>query len=184
MCKLIYSITTSLDGYVADKKGDFDWTEATEEILVVVDDVLKNVGTFLFGRQMYKTMAVWDTIPADGPSEGFNQFAKIWKAANKIVYSTSLTKVTTDNTTLEHEFNTEYVNKLVKESNKDFNIGGPYLAAEAIKAGIVDEFHQYIVPKIIGGGNHWLPNNVEAELKLIEIRKFKNGTVHLHYRKI
>jgi dihydrofolate reductase len=183
MGKLIYSINTSLDGYVADEKDSFDWTTPTEEILAVVDEVLANVGTFLFGSLMYKTMAVWDTMPADGPSEGFNKFSNIWKAANKIVYSSSLTEVSTTNTTIERIFDTKKVNKLIAESDKDFNIGGPHLAAEAIRAGIIDEYHQYIAPILIGGGNHWLPKDVKSELKLIDLRKFKNGIVHLQYSK-
>lgn len=184
MGKLIYLVTTSLDGYVADEKGNFEWTEPTEEVLVFVDDLLKKVETFLLGRRMYETLAVWDTIPLDGPSEGTSQFANIWKAANKIVYSTSLSKVSIANTTIEHVFNAETVRKLIARSDKDFNIGGPHLAAEAIRAGIVDEFHQFIVPKIIGSGNYWLPKKVEAELELVELQKFKNGFIHLHYKQI
>lgn len=184
MGKLIYSITTSVDGYAADEKGNFDWAEPSEEILAVIDEALKNVGTFLFGRLMYKTMTVWDTIPADGVSLGFNKFANIWNAANKIVYSKSLNEVSTANTTIEHAFNADTIDKLIAESTKDFNIGGPHLATEAIRAGIVDEFHQYIVPKIIGGGNFWLPKNIEIELELVELQKFENGCVHLQYRKV
>ena len=174
-------MTTSLDGYVADEKGNFNWTEPSEEVLNFVDDILKNVGTFLLGRLMYETLAVWDTISPDGTQEGMNKFAKIWNAANKIVYSTSLNETSTANTIIEHSFNAKSVQKLITESHKDFNIGGPHLAAEAIRAGIVDEIHQYIVPKIIGGGNYWLPKKIEAELKLIELQKFKNGFVHLQY---
>src|ERR1700678_4102635 len=125
MGKLIYSLTTSLDGYVADEKGNFEWTKPSEEVLAFVDNVLKNVGTFLLGRRMYETLAVWDTIPSDGPSNGMNQFANIWRAANKIVYSTSLTKTSTANTAIEHVFNAETVHKLITNSAKDFNIGGP-----------------------------------------------------------
>jgi dihydrofolate reductase len=183
MGKLIYSITTSLDGFVADERDNFEWTKPSEEILAVTDDVLKNVRTFLFGRRMYKTMAVWDTIPPEGPSEGFNRFANIWQAANKIVYSTSLIEVSTANTTIEQVFNTEAVHKLISGSDKDFNIGGPHLAAEAIRAGIVDEFHQFIVPILIGNGNYWLPKDVKSDLELMDLRKFENGTVHLQYRK-
>jgi dihydrofolate reductase len=181
---LIYSVTTSLDGYVADEKDNFEWTKPSEEVLTFFDNVLKNVGTFLLGRRMYETLAVWDTIPSDGPSEGMNKFSNIWKAANKIVYSSSLTDVSIANTTIEHVFNAETVHKLIAESDKDFNIGGPHLAAEAMRAGIVDEFHQFIVPKIIGGGNNWLPKKVEAELELVELQKFENGYVHLQYKRV
>ena len=183
MGKLIYSITTSLDGYVADEKDNFEWAKPSEEVHAFVDDILKNVGTFLLGRRMYETLAVWDTI-RDTDSNAMNQFAEIWKAANKIVYSTSLTEVSTANTTIEHVFNAETVHRLITESDKDFGIGGPHLAAEAIRAGIVDEFHQFIVPKIIGGGNYWLPKDVKNKLELMDLRKFENGFVHLQYSKI
>ena len=183
MGKLIYSITTSLDGYVADEKDNFEWAKPSEEVHAFVDDILKNVGTFLLGRRMYETLAVWDTI-RDTDSNAMNQFAEIWRAAKKTVYSTSLTEVSTANTTIEHVFNAETVHRLITESDKDFGIGGPHLAAEAIRAGIVDEFHQFIVPKIIGGGNYWLPKKVEAELKLVELQKFENGFVHLQYKQV
>jgi dihydrofolate reductase len=191
MGKLIYSISTSLDGYVADKNGHFEWATPTEEVHSFVNDNMRSVGTFLFGRKMYETMKVWDDIPTEGtsgpmdePSEAMNDFAKIWRAAKKIVYSTSLIKVTTANTTLERTFNEEAIRKLVAESGYDFGIGGPHLAAEAIKAGIVDEYHQFIIPLMIGGGNSWLPKDAMAKLKLMDVRKFKNGTVHLQYGKI
>ena len=181
MGKLIYSVTTSLDGYVADEKDNFEWAKPSEEVHAFVNNIVRNVGTFLLGRKMYETLAVWDTI-RDTDSNAMNQFAEIWRAAKKTVYSTSLTEVSTANTTIEHVFNAETVHRLITESDKDFGIGGPHLAAEAIRAGIVDEFHQFIVPKIIGGGNYWLPKKVEAELKLVELQKFENGFVHLQYK--
>jgi dihydrofolate reductase len=136
-------------------------------------------------------MKVWDSIPTegtsgpmDGPSEAMNDFARIWRSATKIVYSSSLSKAITASTTIERSFNPEIVKKLVAESDKDFGIGGPHLAAEAIKAGIVDEYHQTIVPQLIGSGNHWLPKDVKSKLKLVDVRKFENGFVHLRYSKI
>ena len=183
MGKLIYSVTTSLDGYVADEKDNFEWAKPSEEVHAFVDDILKNVGTFLLGRRMYETLAVWDTI-RDTDSNAMNQFAEIWRAAKKTVYSTSLPEVSTANTTIEHVFNAETVHRLITESDKDFGIGGPHLAAEAIRAGIVDEFHQFIVPKIIGGGNYWLPKDVKNKLELMDLRKFENGFVHLQYSKV
>jgi len=184
MRKLIYSVTTSLDGYVADKDGNFEWTRPSEEVHAFVNDIVRNVNTFLLGRRMYETLAVWDTIPADGPSDGMNDFAKIWRAARKIVYSTSLSHVTTANTTIERTFNPETIKKLVIESDNDYGIGGPHVAAEAIQAGIVDEYHQFIVPLIIGGGNYWLPKDVKNKLELMDLRKFENGLVHLQYSKV
>jgi dihydrofolate reductase len=184
MGKLIYFITTSLDGFVADKNGNFEWAKPSEEVHAFVNDIVRNVGTFLLGRNMYETMKVWDTIPTDGPSEAMNDFARIWRAAKKIVYSSSLSEVTIANTTIERTFNLETVKKLVAESDKDFGIGGPHLAAEAIKAGIVDEYHQIIVPQLIGSGNYWLPGDVKSKLELVDVRKFENGFVHLQYGKV
>ncbi len=184
MGKLIYSVTTSLDGYVADKDGNFEWTSPSEEVLAFINDIERNVSTFLLGRRMYETLAVWDTIPTEGPSDGMNDFAKIWRAAQKIVYSTSLSHVTTANTTIERAFHSEIIKKLVAESDNDFSIGGPHLAAEAIKAGIVDEYHQFIVPLLIGSGNYWLPKDVKSKLELVDLRKFENGLVHLQYSKV
>jgi dihydrofolate reductase len=191
MGKLIYLITTSLDGFVADQHGNFDWAVPSEEVHAFVNDIVRNVGTSLLGRTMYEIMKVWDTIPTegtggpmDGPSEAMNDYAKIWQAAKKIVYSTSLTEVTIANATIERSFDPNTIQKLVAESDKDFGIGGPHLAAEAIRAGIVDEYHQIIVPQLIGSGNYWLPKDVKSKLKLVDLRKFENDFVHLHYRKI
>jgi dihydrofolate reductase len=191
MGKLIYLITTSLDGYVADNDGNFEWAMPSEEVHAFVNDIVRNVGTSLMGRNMYEIMKVWDTIPTegtggpmDGPSEAMNDYAKIWRAAKKIVYSTSLSDVTIANATIERYFDPNTIQKLVAESDKDFDIGGPHLAAETIKAGIVDEYHQIIVPELIGSGNYWLPKDVESKLKLVDLRKFENGFVHLQYGKV
>jgi dihydrofolate reductase len=190
MGKLLYLITTSLDGYVADEQGNFDWAVPSEEVHQFVNDVMRNVGTSLLGRNMYEVMKVWDDIPTegtggpmDGPSEAMNDYAKIWRGMNKVVYSRTLTEVTIANATLEQSFDPSAIQKLVAASDKDFDIGGPHLAAEAIKAGIVDEYHQIVVPQIVGGGNFWLPKDVNIELELVGVRKFTNGFVHLQYRK-
>jgi dihydrofolate reductase len=192
MGKLIYLITTSLDGYVADKNGDFSWAMPTEEVHMFVNDCLRNVGTFLMGRNLYHTMKVWDDIPTegvsgpymDGPSPAMNDFAKTWKAANKIVYSNTLSEVSIKNTKIEKTFDPSAVQKMVASSDKDVDIGGPHLAASAIKANIIDEYHQIIVPFILGGGKHWLPGGNNNKLELTDMRKFKNGFVHLQYRKV
>jgi dihydrofolate reductase len=183
MGKLIYSITTSLDGYVADEEDNFEWAEPSEEVHAFVNNAVRNVGTFLLGRKMYEILAVWDTI-RDTDSNAMNEFAEIWRAAKKIVYSTSLTEVSTANTIIEQVFDPEKVHRLATESDKDFGVGGPHLAAEAIRAGIVDELHQFIVPKIVGGGTYWLPKKVEVELKLVELQQFENGFVHLQYNRV
>jgi dihydrofolate reductase len=191
MGKLIYCITTSLDGFVADKNGNFEWGRPSEEVHAFVNDIVRNAGTFLLGRNMYETLAIWDIIPTegtneamDGPSEAMNDFARIWRAAKKIVYSTTLSAVTIANATIERSFDPNAIQKLMAESDKDFDIGGPHLAAEAIKAGIVDEYHQIIVPIMIGSGNYWLPKDVKIQLELTDVRKFENGFVHLQYGKI
>lgn len=179
-----------MDGYVADKDGNFDWAMPSEEVHSFVNDIVRSTGTFLFGRKMYEVMKVWDDIPTegtsgpmDGPSAAMNDFAKIWRGAKKIVYSTTLSNVKTANTTLERAFDAEAIKKMVTQSDKDFGIAGPHLAAQAIKAGIVGEYHQIIAPIIVGGGNYWLPKNVKTNLKLANARKFKNGFVHLQYNK-
>jgi dihydrofolate reductase len=191
MGKLIYLITTSLDGYVADKNGHFEWAAPSEEVHAFVNDTVRSTDTFLFGRKMYETMKIWDEIPTegtsgpmDGPSEAMNDFAKIWRAAKKIVYSTSLTDVAIANARLERSFDPSTIQKLMAESEKDFGIGGPNLAGQAIKAGVVDEYHQIIAPIMIGSGNYWLPKDVKTKLKLMDERKFKNGFVHLQYSNI
>lgn len=188
MGKLIYLITTSLDGFAADKEGSIDWTVPSEEVHAFVNDVLCNVGTFLLGRKVYEIMKVWDVIPTegtneamDGPSEAMNDFAKIWQAARKIVYTTTLSNVDIANATIERSFDPNTIRKWLAGSEKDFDIGGPQLAAEAIKAGIIDEYHHIIVPVMIGGGTSWLPQGVNASLKLVDVRRFENGFVHLQY---
>ena len=191
MGKLIYSIMTSLDGFVADQDGNFEWAMPSEEVHAFVNGIVRNVGTSLLGRNMYETMKIWDSIPTegtsgpmDGPSEAMNDYAKIWQTAKKVIYSTSLFDVTIANATIERAFNPEAVKKLIAESDKDFDIGGPQIAAEAIKAGMVDEYHQIIAPVIIGSGKHWLPKDVKLNLKLMDVRKFENGFAHLQYRKV
>lgn len=191
MGKLVYLVTTSLDGFVADKNGNFDWAVPTEEVHAFVNDCLRNTGTFLLGRKVYETMAVWDTIPTegtggpmDGPSEAMNDFARIWQGAKKIVYSTSLSEVSIANATLERSFDPAALQNLMAVSDKDFDIGGPELAAQAIKANILDEYHQIIVPQLIGSGNYWLPQDVKNQLKLVDVRKFDNDFVHLQYSKV
>lgn len=191
MGRLIYLITTSLDGYVADKNGDFSWARPTEEVHSFVNDQLRNVGTILMGSKLYETMKVWDDIPTegtsgpymDGPSPAMNDYAKIWKGANKIVYSTSLTDLEIENAKIERSFDPAAIQKLAAESDKDFDIGGPNLAGQAIKANIVGVYHQIIAPVMIGEGNFWLPKGVNLELKLTDMRKFENGFVHLQYSK-
>lgn len=190
MGKLLYAITTSLDGFVSDQNGDFDWAMPSEEVHALFNTIVSHVGTSLMGRAMYEIMKVWDDIPSegtggamDGPSAAMNDYAKIWHTTQKIVYSTTLNEVTIANARLERVFDPQAIKKQVAESEKDFDIGGPLLAGEAIKAGIVDEYHQVIVPVLIGNGRHWLPKDTRLDLKLVNVQPFENGFVHLHYRK-
>jgi dihydrofolate reductase len=191
MGKIIYLITTSIDGFAADKNGDLDWAQPSEEVHAFVNDMLRNTGTFLLGRKLYETMKIWDSIPTegtnkfmDGPSEAMNDFARIWRAAKKTVFSHSLSAVSIANTTIKRVFNPVEIKKLAAETDKDLDIGGPHLAAEAIRAGIVDEYHQFIAPILIGSGIHWLPKDIKFQLKLVDVRKFENGFVHLHFGRI
>jgi dihydrofolate reductase len=191
MGKLIYLMTTSLDGYAADKNGNFGWAMPTEEVHAFVNDSLRNVGTILMGRKLYETMKIWDEIPTegtsgpmDGPSQAMNDYAKIWRAANKIIYSTTMTDVAIANAKIERSFDPEVIKKMVAESDKDYDIGGPHLAEAAIKANIIDEYHQIIVPLILGNGNYWLPGGNNNKLELVDTRKFENGFVHLQYGKV
>lgn len=190
MGKLIYLITTSLDGFVADDAGNFDWARPTEEVHAFVNDQLRNVGTILMGRKLYETMKVWDAIPTegtggpmDGPSPAMNDYARIWRGANKVIYSSTLTEVDIENATIERTFDPTVIQKLVAESAKDFDIGGPRLAAEAIRANIIDEYHQLIAPVAIGSGKHWLAKDAKLSLELVDVHKFDNGAVHLQYRR-
>jgi dihydrofolate reductase len=188
MGKLIYAITTSLDGFVADDDGDFEWSMPSEEVHAFFNGIVGNVGTYLFGRNMYETMKVWDTIPTegtsgpmDGPSQAMNDYARAWRGAKKIVYSTSLSDLAMENAVIERRFDPGTVRKMVADSDRDFGIGGPNLAAQAIKADIVDEYHQVIVPELVGSGNYWLPTDIRKTLKLVNLRRFENGFVHLQY---
>lgn len=174
---------TSLDGYVADNAGDFQWAAPNEEVHSFINDLERNTSTFLLGRRLYEVLAVWDTIPEDGPSPAVNEYGKIWRAAKKIVYSASLSKPTTKNTEIKHEFDVEEISRLKKQSEKNLVIGGPHLAAEAIKAGLVDELHQFIAPVIVGEGNYWLPKDIHIKLNMVDIQKFEGG-VQVHSKGI
>ena len=182
MAKLIYAAITSLDGYVADRAGSFDWAVPDEEVHAFINDLQRPIGTCLYGRNMYETMAVWetpDTLP--DPTPAMLDFACIWQAAEKIVYSTSLQTVSTANTRIEREFDPEVVRQAKARSSRDLAVGGPTLAAHAIRAGLIDEYHLFVTPIIVGGGNPFLPRNARETLDLLDERQFDNGMVHLHY---
>lgn len=183
MARLVYSAITSLDGYVNDETGRFDWAVPSEEVHAHVNDAERDLGTHLYGRRMYDVMRYWQTAheEPDQPEIGLD-YARIWQAAEKVVYSRSLAEVTTPRTRLERAFDPAEVRALVDAAARDVSIGGPTLAAEALRAGIVDDCHVYLTPVVVGGGTSWLPGGVRVGLQLVDERRFANGVVHLHYR--
>lgn len=183
MGRLIYSVITSLDGYVADKEGNFDWAAPDEEVHSFVNDLERPIGTYLYGRRMYETMRYWDNLDnVAGEPDVVKEFASIWRAANKVVYSRSLEAASSAKTRLERDFNAEQVRSLKRHSVSDVSIGGPELAAEAIRAGLIDEFRLLVTPIIVGGGRPSFPDDLKVKLELIDERRFRGGVVHLHYR--
>ena len=183
MAKLIYSGITSLDGYVADDDGNFDWSVPDEELHTFVNDLERPIGTYLYGRRMYEVMVYWETITTLADQPAFvRDFTDIWQAADKIVYSTTLETVSSARTRIERDFDPDAVRQMKAAVGRDITVGGPDLAAQAIKAGLVDECHLFITPIVVGGGKHFLPNNVRQKLELLDERRFGNGVVHLHYR--
>jgi dihydrofolate reductase len=183
MAKLIYSAITSLDGYVADEDGNFDWAAPDEEVHSFVNDLERPVGTHLYGRRMYEVMVYWETAHTLADQPPFIQdFAEIWQAADKIVYSKTLEAVSSARTRIEQDFDPEAVRQLKGSTGRDITVGGPELAAQAIKAGLVDEYHLLVAPIVVGGGKQSLPANVRLKLELLDERRFGNGSVHLHYR--
>jgi len=183
MARLIYSAITSLDGYVADKDGKFDWAVPDEEVHAFVNDLERRAGTYLYGRRMYEVMAFWETALtlAEQPPV-IQDYAEIWQAADKIVYSRTLEKVLSARTRIEREFDPAAIRKMKGLAARDITVGGPDLAAQAIKAGLVDEFHMFVTPIVVGGGNQALPDDVRVKLELVDERRFQSGVVHLHYR--
>ena len=183
MAKLIYSVITSLVGFVADRDGNFDWAAPDEEVHTFVNDLERPIGTYLYGRRMYEVMAAWETahILTDQPAV-IQDFAKIWRAADKVVYSTTLETVSSIRTRIERVFDPEAVRQMKASATRDISVGGPDLAAQAIKAGLVDECHLFIAPIVVGGGKQSLPDGVRMNCELLDVRRFGNGVVHLHYR--
>jgi dihydrofolate reductase len=183
VAKLIYSAISSLDGYVADEDGNFDWAVPDEEVHAFINDLDRPVGTYLYGRRMYETMVGWETDPtlADR-SPLMRDFAQIWRAADKIVYSRTLERVTSARTRIERDFDPEAVRRTKAAAGRDLTVGGPDLAAHAIKAGLVDEWRLFVTPIVVGGGKRSVPDNVRVKLELLDERRFKGGVVYLHYR--
>ena len=183
MAELIYNAIQSLDGYIADEQGGFAWAAPDEDVHAFVNDLTRPIGTHLFGRRMYEVMSVWerpDELP--GMTEAIRDFADIWKAADKVVYSRTLDTVSTERTRLEREFDPEAVRAMKESSERDLAIGGPGLAASAFRAGLVDELQLLIAPAIVGGGTPSLPSDVRLDLELIDERRFERGMAYLRYR--
>ena len=178
MAKLIYSAIASLDGYVADAEGNFDWAAPDEEVHAFVNDLERPIGTYLYGRRMYETMVYWETV--DDPHPVSRDFAAIWQAAGKVVYSTTLEAVSSERTKLERSFDPEAVRAM--KADGDLSVGGSALAATALRAGLVDELQVLLAPVVVGGGTHWLPDDLHVELELLDARRFeKSGVVYLRY---
>ena len=173
----------SLDGYTVDADGSFDWAAPDEEVHAFVNDLERPVGTYLYGRRMYQTMAAWESpeMLAD-PSPVVRDFAQVWQAADKVVYSTTLDSVASARTRIEPAFNPDAVRAMTAAADRDLSIGGPHLAAQALRAGLVDECHLFLHPIAVGGGTRALPDGVRIGLELLDERRFGSGVVHLHYR--
>ena len=182
MGKLIYSAITSLDGYVADEEGNFDWAVPDEEVHAFINDLERPVGTYLYGRLLYEVMLGWESAHTRADQPPFmRDFAEIWQAADKIVYSKTLATASSARTRIERDFDPEAVRQMKASAGRDITVGGPNLAAQAIEAGLVDECHLFVAPILVGGGKQSLPNNVRLNLDLLDERRFGNGMVHLRY---
>ncbi len=183
MAKLIYFMPTSLDGFIAGEADDLDWAVPGEEVSAFINEWIRPIGTYLYGRKIYDTMRVWETPEAiPGLPPIMLDFARIWQAADKIVYSKSLETVTTSKTHLEREFDPQVVRHLKAQLPHDLSVAGPNLAAQAIRDGLVDEIQLLIVPMILGGGKRVLPSQVHIKLDLLDERRFGDGWVYLRYR--
>lgn len=182
MARLVYAGITSLDGYTVDAQGSFAWAEPDAEVHAFVNDLQRRLGTYLYGRRLYETMRVWQTVPEDEGPEEMRDFGRVWRSGDKVVYSATLSDVSTPRTRLEHDFDPASVRALVDEADCDVSVGGATLAASALRAGIVDELHQFLHPVVVGGGTPYLPEGVRLGLELLDERRFESGVVHLHHR--
>lgn len=186
MAKLIAAALTSLDGYVADENGVFDWAAPNEEVLAFVNDLERPIGTYLYGRRLYETMVYWETNPEQPPqpdrSPAVLDYARLWRAADKFVYSTTLRAPSSARTRISRTFDPVAVRAMKESAVRDLSIGGPGLAAHAFRAGLVDEVRLFATPVLVGGGTRYLPDRVRADLELLDERRFSSGVVYLRYR--
>jgi dihydrofolate reductase len=181
MAKLIYSAITSLDGYIADEKGNFDWSMPDEAVHAAANDLMRSVGTQLYGRRLYEVMLAWETLDVDDEPPVMKDFAATWRDSDKIVYSTTLDTVSSSRTTIERAFDPAAIRALKAAADRDLCVGGAGLAGQALAAGLVDEIHIFASPVIIGCGTRALPDGVRLDLDLRGEHAFGNGVVHLSY---
>ncbi|HEY4441386.1 MAG TPA: dihydrofolate reductase family protein [Candidatus Elarobacter sp.] len=181
--RLTYIATTSLDGFIQDDEGSIDWSPPSDDVHSFINDLCRPIGTFLFGRLMYETMVYWETAQTrpDRPANA-SDFAGIWQAADKIVYSKTLDTVRSAGTRLERDFDADQVRQMKATATRDINVGGSELGGQALKDGLVDDLHMFVVPIVLGGGKRYLPAGLRAKLELVDERRFAGGTVYLHYR--
>lgn len=182
MGSLVYAAITSLDGYVADAEGSFDWSMPDEEVHQFVNDLQRPLRTHLYGRRLYEVLRAWETLPTDDEPDPVRDYATLWRAAEKVVYSTTLPAVSTARTRLERRFDPAEVRAGLEQSGGDALVGGPHLAAQALRAGLVGEVQQLVSPVVVGGGTRFLPDGLRLDLELLDERRFGNGVVHLRYR--
>jgi dihydrofolate reductase len=179
MGQLIYTVIASLDGYVVDADGNFDWAAPDEEVHAFVNNQERSIGTYLYGRRLYEVMVPWETMADDQPV--MRDYTQIWRAADKVVYSSTLREVGSARTRIEQRFDPDAVRQLVRDSERDVSVGGPTLAGNAVRAGLVDEYRVFITPVVVGGGTRWLPDGVRVDLALLDEHRFTGGVVHLRY---
>lgn len=182
MSRLLFAALTSLDGYMADEDGRFDWAAPDAEVHQFVNDLQRSIGLHLYGRRMYEVLVAWETMELDGEPNPIVDFARMWRAADKVVYSTSLSDVASKRTRIERTFDPEVVRRLKAEDGPDMLIGGPTLAARAFEAGLIDEVHLFLAPVVVGGGLRALPTEVHLDLDLTAEQRFRSGVVYLGYR--
>jgi dihydrofolate reductase len=180
MGRLVYSAITSLDGYVADEQGRWDWSIPDAEVHAFVNDMSRACGTWLLGRRMYDVLVAWETMEGDEPE--IREFTEIWHGSDKVVYSRTLEEPRSARTRIEREFDPEAVRALKEQADRDLSVAGPELAAQAFAAGLVDDVHLFVSPIVVGGGNAALPSGIQIPLELASERRFGNGVVHLQYR--
>jgi dihydrofolate reductase len=181
MARLIYSALASLDGYIEDDEGGFGWAEPDEEVHAFLNELERSTGTFLLGRRMYEVLVAWETIGGDDEPSFIRDFAEIWRAADKVVYSTTLDEVSSARTRIERQLDPRVVRKLKAAADRNLTVGGPALAAEAFRAGLVDEVRLFLAPIVVGGGKPCFSADVRVRLALLEERRFDGGMVHLRY---